>query len=175
MDRPNNLRVHPGVVRFVEKARALCNLVETDVADQASWMSQTLVAIADLYAAAHYLPVPDIEPASGYADDRFVLTKAEYQKAFQHLGSILGDKRFYSSYVDVTRLPGVPELPAVGDLADDLADIYGDIKPGLRAWDENDDNFLADIIFDWKEPLFARHWGCHSVDALRALHSLVYI
>jgi hypothetical protein len=63
----------------------------------------------------------------------------------------------------------------MGDLADDLADIYRDIKPGLRAWDTEEEGYLDEVVFDWKLPHFGSHWGIHAVGAMRALHPLVFL
>jgi hypothetical protein len=62
-----------------------------------------------------------------------------------------------------------------GDIGDDLADIYADVKPGLRAWEMGVDDFLPKIVFDWKFPLFGSHWGVHAVSAMRALHPIAFL
>ena len=62
-----------------------------------------------------------------------------------------------------------------GSLADDLADIYADVKPGIRAWDSEEDSYLEGIAFGWKTPLFGSHWGVHAVSAMRALHPIAYM
>lgn len=174
MKESRSLRVDPDVVGFAARARVFCDLLEKDVADRKVWLRQLLGALADLFAAAHHLPVPDIDPASTYPAGKFEFTRAEYQALFHRIGSILDDERFYSYSFDPGTLPDSPQPPEVGDLADDLADIYRDVKPGLRAWDANVEDYLADTVFDWKEPLFGSHWGRHAVDALRVLHGLVY-
>jgi hypothetical protein len=61
------------------------------------------------------------------------------------------------------------EVPAsesvTGDLADDLMDIYCDLK-GLRYCD---DGHTFQAVFHWSFT-FAVHWGRHATSALRALH-----
>ncbi|WP_043098010.1 DUF5063 domain-containing protein [Kallotenue papyrolyticum] len=174
MDKYSNLKEQPTVVHFVESARTFCRLVETDAPESDLWMLQILVAVADLYAAAHHLPVPDLDSARIDPEDRFDLTPSEYREVFLRLGRRLGENRYYPYCFDSTDLSPNQPPPGIGDLADDLADIYRDIKPGLRAWDANIADFVSDIIFEWKEPLFRTHWGRHAVDVLRVLHSLVY-
>ena len=63
----------------------------------------------------------------------------------------------------------------MGNIADDLTDIYCGIKPGLKAWDSNDERLLPEIIFGWKYPLFGSHWGVHAVSAMRALHPICFL
>jgi hypothetical protein len=57
--------------------------------------------------------------------------------------------------------------------ADDLADVYRDVVPGLRAWDSGDDSLLDEIVFQWVKGGFEVHWGAHAVDALGILHRVV--
>lgn len=86
----------------------------------------------------------------------------------------LGPQEAYWAYFDPSEPPNSVEQPIFHSLADDLADIYRDIKPGLRAWDTCDDSYLETIVFDWKTPLFGSHWGVHAVSAMRALHPIVF-
>jgi hypothetical protein len=59
-------------------------------------------------------------------------------------------------------------------LSDDLADIYRDVAPGVRAWQAQREELLQTIVFDWKIPLFHSHWGRHAAVAMLPLHELVY-
>lgn len=183
MQEDSNLKVHPSVMHFVAVARAFCRLVETDVTEPIletgatepnSWMIQILSAVSDLYAAAHYLPAAELEPTNIDPEDRFDLTKAEYRAVFLRMGQILGEARYYPDCSSSLDPLADPEPPGIGDLADDLADIYRDIKPGLRALDHNRDEYVSMVVFGWKEPLFKTHWGRHAVDAMRVLHILIY-
>lgn len=58
-----------------------------------------------------------------------------------------------------------------GSLADDIADIYRDLKEGLVLHHSG----LAspnDILWDWRLGFYS-HWGKHSMDALRTIHFLL--
>tara|TARA_R110002096_G_scaffold77896_12_gene183606 strand:- start:125338 stop:125571 length:234 start_codon:yes stop_codon:yes gene_type:complete len=61
--------------------------------------------------------------------------------------------------------------PVVGDLADDLGDIYGDIAPALMAWEAGTSR-IDDILFEWRGVSFSTHWGVHASQALRVMHKL---
>ncbi len=54
----------------------------------------------------------------------------------------------------------------VGDLADDLADIWRDLKRGLELYDSNE---RVTAAAEWKFG-FEAHWGRHATAALYALH-----
>ena len=56
--------------------------------------------------------------------------------------------------------------PVTGDLHDDLADIYRDIKPGLVLFREG---LINEAAFEWKFS-FNSHWGEHILSALRAIY-----
>ncbi len=177
MTELHHLRTQAEVVRFVEHVRLFCRLLEVEPGNRQDWMLTLLTTLADLYAAAHHLAVPDNDLASDFPEETFDPTPGELQAVRQRVGRVLGEDNLYWCTLNVRLAPTGPERGdslGVGDLTDDLADIYRDLRPGLRAWDANVDAYLPDIIFGWKEPLFASHWGMHAVDALRALHSLVY-
>ena len=59
-----------------------------------------------------------------------------------------------------------------GSLADDLADVYRDLKDGLIQL-EADPASTDDVVWKWRF-LFQSHWGHHAVAALNAIHWTVY-
>ena len=88
---------------------------------------------------------------------------------------MLGPKMAYWAYFDPSAPQDSNEQPIFHNLADDLADIYRDIKPGLRAWETGDDRYIETIVFNWRTPHFESHWGVHALSAMRALHPLVFL
>jgi hypothetical protein len=63
-------------------------------------------------------------------------------------------------------LPIPPEGSIVGDLADDLADIFADMDRGLRCLEAG---HPAEAVWEWGFGL-VHHWGEHATSAIRALH-----
>jgi hypothetical protein len=59
-----------------------------------------------------------------------------------------------------------PEEPVLGSVADDLADIHGDLQRGLVLFDRGDVHGAA---WEWSFH-FRVHWGRHLTAALHALH-----
>jgi hypothetical protein len=169
-----SLREHPAVLRFVQAARTYCGLIETTTLSAETWAEAALPALAELYAAALVLPEPEVE-AFDRAPDGCDVGFAEWQEHYKRLGELLGEARWYWCYFDPTEPPESRQEPVLGNLADDLADIYGDIKPGLRAWDTGEESYIDEVVYHWKFPLFGSHWGVHAVGALRALHPLVFL
>ena len=64
------------------------------------------------------------------------------------------------------RSPDSPEV--TGSLADDIADVYRDLRTGLRKWQRGES---GGALWEWRFN-FEAHWGQHADDALRAIHSL---
>jgi hypothetical protein len=60
------------------------------------------------------------------------------------------------------------EAPVTGSLADDLADIYGDLRRGLERWEARD---LEEATYEWRFG-FEFHWGRHAASALNAIFAL---
>jgi len=170
-----SLRSHPEVVAFHEAAAEYCALLESPPGDVQEWVVKILAAMARVYACAHRLPAVSLDDDAVDVPDAFDVGHDEWKQVCNLVRDALDLQCYYWSYFD----PTVPqdEMPYsdCGDLADDLADIYRDIKPGLRAWETNNDGYLPTIVFHWKFSLFESHWGVHAVDAMRALHPLAYL
>src|SRR5262249_47672920 len=165
----------PAVARFVQAARAYCVLIESPSPDRQGWAGSVLAALADLYAAAVALPEPDLDEFGCVPVDQG-MTHPEWEALWRRLRDVLGRPRRYRAYCAPTEPPAAGDEPVVGDLADDLADIYGDVKGGLLAWDAGgDEGYLAEVVYGWKQPGFTSHWGVHAVGAMRALHPLVFL
>jgi hypothetical protein len=70
----------------------------------------------------------------------------------------------YSEIFDPSDVPAGE--PVVGDVADDLADVYRDLIQGVRL---EAAGRPRDALWQWLMN-FHIHWGRHAVSALRALH-----
>ncbi|MFP8780490.1 DUF5063 domain-containing protein [Hydrogenophaga sp. RWCD_12] len=114
--------------------------------------------VARLCATA--LELPDVE----FVDhpDPPDLPKADWDAMFKSFGTL--PFGYYREVFDPA-IEGM-EGPVVGDVADDLADIYKDLVDGL--WLLEHGHAVA-AVWTWKLT-FDSHWGRHAVSALRALH-----
>ena len=66
--------------------------------------------------------------------------------------------------------PNFNEEPCVGDVGDDLLDVYRDIKRGMKLYELG---FPRAAEWEWAFS-FRVHWGRHATGALAALHGLVH-
>jgi hypothetical protein len=170
-----SLRSDPDVNAFRIAAYGYCKLLESQPVDHEQWLRDVLLALSHLYATAHSLPDVSIEDDTRDVPDEMRMNHAEWSALFQRIHGILGEQDFYWAYFDPTEPKHTKDEATCGSLADDLADIYRDVKPGLLAWETENDEYLASLVFDWKQSNFESHWGVHAVSAMRALHPLVYL
>lgn len=114
--------------------------------------------VARLYAAA--LELPDVE----FVDhpDPPDLPKTDWDAMFKSFGAL--PFNYYREVHD----PSIEDVdePVVGDVADDLTDMYSDLIKGLWLFDRG---HTRAAVWNWKFT-FDVHWGHHAVSALRALH-----
>jgi len=116
--------------------------------------------VVAVYAAALSLPQPWTERVSNHRDIEFDLSDS------------LGDVRRRASSIPLQHYseifsPLVPqEEPVVGDLADDLVNIYRHLVAGLEL---HECGRVDDALWEWGFN-FQAHWGEHASSAIRALH-----
>lgn len=109
-----------------------------------------------LYTQAHLLPDVDEDgEAAEISDD-------EWTKVFKRFRAL--PFNYYGEVFNPLIVPA--EEPVVADLADDLADIWRDLKPGLQLFEAGHHSAAA---WHWRF-LFKIHWGHHAIGALYALH-----
>jgi len=132
----------------------------TDSGERA--VRNALIRILALYLAGLQLPpewsdeLADGADAEGiWSDERWAIH-----------GGIAARLPFgdYARVFDPFVLP--PEEPVVGSIADDIADIYGDVVGGLIEYEAGR---TAQAVWEWGIQLRS-HWGRHATDAMYALH-----
>lgn len=166
----NDLRV----IGFVSAAEAFRTAVTAAPVDREAWLESLHQSVARLYAAGTVLPEVDIETAED-VPEKYDVDDEEWKNTFFQIADALAHCRWYWLVFDPTSpMESTPEV-VCGDLGDDIADIYRDVIPGLRAWHSGNEACVASIVFDWNQPLLGSHWGIHAVSALRAMHFLTYM
>jgi hypothetical protein len=139
-------------------ARRYCDLIEASADDDGRrrWLGDVASILPRLQAAISSVSTPasEVVPASAIdLDARFEL--------FWRLRRLLADRDGY--WLEFDRASeGVDEM--TGSLADDLTDIYCELKSGLGLYARYPECALRGWAFG-----FDRHWGRHLVDAERHL------
>ncbi len=159
------------VSTFVDVAQAFCHLV-VQPTTHSSWLSTLLSNTLGLYAAGLALPDVTISNFDEDVEAPFSVSQEEWHNVWQQVGETLDVDRWYWPMVPGINPMGEQQEVHVSDLADDLADVYRDITPGLRYWQTGTDMGRPSVIWQWKTD-FAMHWGNHAIVALGILHHLI--
>ncbi|MGM9484540.1 DUF5063 domain-containing protein [Roseateles sp. NT4] len=144
---------------FAELARGFCawcegeSLGDSPEATAGQW-------IARLHAAALALPDVGADNADGLPD----LPEREAVRAAANIARFAGCH--YREFFDPD--PSLQNEAVMGDIGDDLLDIYEDVKAGLVLTDQGRG---ADALWHWSF-LHRIHWGRHAVGAMFALHCM---
>jgi hypothetical protein len=142
---------------FAVVVRSFCDWTEADRSTQTGYAVMLLARrhLASLYASAIDLPEIDCEPV----DD--VLTHEDYKQTYHRFDSL--PVGYYGRACDPLDLTSGET--SLGDLADDLADIWRDLKEGLLLFDGGHRDAAA---ASWQES-FTIHWGNHAANALAVI------
>ena len=143
---------------IVSLARRYCELIETSASENASWLKDVAALLPKLNAA--------VESLNGQAYDGIVALAPDLDARFElysHLVELLGDRDSY--WLEFDRVGDSHAM--TGSLADDLTDIYCELKHGLFTVEKDPERSLR----TWLEG-FTGHWGQHLRDAERHISVL---
>lgn len=148
---------------FGELAASYCALIEhVDEHNPQDVLHRLWVLLPALMSGATQLP--EVQPTPGAEAPE--IGHAEWSARFGALNAVLGEQGGYWTTMEVyaDQEPVVVNLP----LADDLADIWRDLRGGLDSLAST--GVVADAVWEWRFN-FEIHWGAHAIEALRAVHA----
>jgi hypothetical protein len=161
--------MEPNVQAFRESAERYCAAIESlPKLPREQTIALALAVVAEMFCYA--IRIPDARSLSGLDWPDLVGTD-DCATLRRKLEDVFSDKNWYWMVFDPLKSP--PEVPVAGSLADDLADIWFDVKRGLLTFEANGEAALADVQWSWKFP-FETHWGRHVTGAMAALRELSY-
>lgn len=150
---------------FISTARAYCMFVETDLGhDPRQFLRTVQKDLLTLYRMG--LDLPDITPAGE------VLAEANDHKIhIDRVRRLITDHLPFNRYWNALNMLQVNEPTQVGtgDLIDDLAAIYLDLKRGLLLFDAHDGSTKEEAIWELRFG-YEQHWGNRCMDALHVIH-----
>ena len=165
-----SILLSPVAYRYRAAASAFCTLIEQRGAElPATWLGRVHALLPEVYAAA--LALPDVEPDATDAHPSRT-TCEEWKRLYDDIGSTLGRWNYYWDVFDPYSQSD--HEPVCGSLADDLAEIYRDLREGQLAEDEDGRVRPNDVIWCWRFA-FVSHWSGHASGAIRALATAVFI
>ena len=150
---------------FRQLAAAYCELIEGVEGHEADEVTRRLATLLPgLMGAAERLP--RLEPVGEV--DAPEISHKNWSARYASINALLGSRGEYWTTMDVQAAeePEVVNLP----IADDLADIWRDLRGGLDLEAIGGD--IADVVWEWRFN-YETHWGSHAVEALRAVHAVL--
>lgn len=147
------------VAAFRDAAIEYCNWAEGPTAGPDE---EAAAAVALVSALLHHMQnLPKVEP--GGLAEHTILQKGDETLWIYKRFAVL-PFQYYSEVWDPLEVPGAESV--TGDIADDLMEIYIDLKQGLVYIGQQQ---VEEAVFYWRFT-FGAHWGRHATSALRVLH-----
>mgnify|MGYP003572049174 FL=1 len=147
-----------GVTEMIGLAQRYCELIDASSKDDASWLPQVAEVLPRIHAA-----VTSLDDALFRGDADMTPDLDARFELYTHLRELLGERDGY--WLEFDRVDDHHAM--TGSLADDLTDIYCELKHGLRMLDAQPER----AVKGWLNG-FEFHWGQHLIDAQRHLSML---
>lgn len=152
----------PCVDAFIAAANRYCALVERPAQDRVQLLTTVHEALAHCYSEALRLALPRTDdPTLPEARIPLEAWRDVNGRILDRLGSADG----YWVILD----PADGGTAVQASLADDLADIWRDLKEGLALHAEG---LTGEALWHWRFG-FDSHWGVHAAEALRVIRLTV--
>lgn len=153
------------VQHFVIAARRFCEWVEMPLKPGTGLDPyHTLQLLSLLYARA--LALPEVDAVQLHDFDRIPsLDAMALAPAREHLSTL--PFQYYWEIPHALPLDG--EEPFFGEIADDLGDVYQDVKEGLMTYQAGLEPLA---VWHWRQT-WRLHWGKHAVSAIKVLNEYV--
>lgn len=142
---------------IAEVARQFCSWAEAEPDTPECDAKTALKYLARLTAAL----LESADPGFDEGPDPESISDDQWKTVYSRFSSLP-----FNSYSTIWNPADVAEEePVIAELADDLADIYRDLKSGLWLYDRG---YVKVALWDWRQS-FQSHWGRHATGALYAL------
>ena len=157
------------VIEFVTVAAEYCSFLEnSNQQDTKSFLEKMTKIIPLLYLKTSLLPAFDA--MLDETIQQFV-SEDEYEFVRQQVIAVIGQ---YDEYLEVFH-PDMQysDSPVLATISEDLADVYQDLKDMIANFQSADLQIMNDALANCVEN-FRNFWGQKLLNALRALHSVLY-
>jgi hypothetical protein len=156
------------VVEFVAVANEYCKYAE----HASEIKSEELLIILQRLLPLLYLKatfIPELTPYFEESNEKFV-TESDWSVVHDSFRKKLGSANDYLEVFDERMKES--EGPVVGSLAENMADIYQDLKDFILLYQTGTMEVMNDAIWESKQN-FENYWGQKLVNALRAIHKFI--
>lgn len=153
-----------------DAARGFCHIIETaSNYNRDAFLEDVVRALSSVIAAGAALPPIELaEDASGQDYQLPEVPDDVWHERFRAIGRVIADWDIYWTVDPLSIDEGADPHVTAGDINDDLADIWRDLKEGLMALDQGGPE--ADILWQWRWGYY-NHWGEHATQGLAVLHA----
>jgi hypothetical protein len=157
------------VIKFVKTADEYCSLIEqTENTALKQWIDKIHRILPELYLGA--VNLPSLSPSFEELNQRNV-TEEQYATLHKMMLVKLGEFDAFEEIFDENRIEAEN---AVGEsIAENLADIYQDIKDFVLLFEDGSYEVMYEAIWEVRQS-FEHYWGQKLVNTLRAVHNLNY-
>ena len=164
------------VDRFKVIAKKYCSIIDSRHAiEKTDFLLQIYRILPELISEAIRLPLVQLgddqceekEASTRESRAEREMKHEEWWELYNSLKEKFGNWDLYWQVFD----PRTDNEAIHGSLADDIADIYRELRDGIDLM-ESDEAPPYEIIFEWRLGFFS-HWGKHAIDALRTSHFLL--
>jgi len=154
--------MNQGFDDLIATARDYCRLVEGVQDGDRRWLQHVAGLLPRLHVA-----ISAVNGRRPERSDNYLMPDLESRfELFSYLRDLLGERDAYWMEFDVAN----DGHGMSGSLADDITDIYCELKHGLRQLDTGSLNSCT-MLDNWRLG-YHMHWGQHLVDAERHLYEL---
>lgn len=148
-------------MRLLKLAREYCAMVESMQEADTQWLEHMAQLLPKVHAE-----VASLKKHEMFSENAFLPDLDASFELYTRMKHALGQWDKYWSDCDMQS----GDQALTGSLADDLTDIYAELKQGLRFLEQHPDD-MDDAISTWASG-YHLHWGQHLVDAERHLYQL---
>lgn len=158
------------VIEFVTVANELCSFIESaEHFSRKDFISKIQKIFPLLYLKASLLPEPDREMSEEELE-KFV-SEEDYNYIHDKLIAKLGDADAYQEIYDSSLQYSY--IPVEGSISENITDIYQDLKDFILSYRIGTLDVMNDAYMECRNN-FEQYWGQKLVNALRAIHFLLY-
>ncbi len=160
----NNIVYSKEVIEFTAVANEYCHILdEASTYDGRSLLLVMQKLLPLVYIKALYLPV--IESRIDEYTEKYV-REEDWQSVRDILAVKFGEA---NDYIDINHDKGSTEELIYSDLAENLSDIYQDLKDFLMIYRIGTEEIMNDALWECRET-FRLYWGQTLVNTIRAVH-----
>jgi len=151
--------------RFATIAQEYCTAIDSASAtERTDFLIKIYRILPRLIGEAVELPAVSLSDDDEDLPRTDRLTHAQWDQLYNLLKEKLGDWDHYMQVFD----PTADKAADLGSLADDLADVYRDLRDGLGL-SQNSTVPAKVLIWDWRLDYYS-HWAHHAMNALQTIH-----